>query len=259
MKTVLLFTGIAVMALACHQTSSSGNMHIAAPDVLSENLKGNIQKVETDTYLVDSATGQIGKLESKGIEMFNDSGFTVSYSYFLVKDSSTTLTVYNHNANSFDTTIKTTKNGKPFSSMSLDVDSAGNYSLVNSFDSTGKEDLYYDSIKTNDYGEVLSAKGHHPDSTLKMTFTNKFDSVFYVGGESKDSVGKLTYFASIKLTDKRDPIEMNETTVTKDSTSKTTTSYTYETWDSQGNWLQQTTHIKNAPKKIIKRIITYKS
>lgn len=250
---------IAVLALACHQnTSTSGNVVKSIPDLKSENLKGNIQQLETDTYLVDSVTGKMGKLDGKGIEIYNDSGYTVSYSNYSPKDNSTTVYKYDHNANGFTTDMTTTKNNKPLSSMKILVDSTGHYSLATSFDSTGKEDVYYDSIKSNDYGEVLSAKGHHPDSTLKMTFVNKFDSVYYVGGESKDSVGKLTYSSSVKLNDKRDPQQMDETTVTKDSTKNTTTTYTYDAWDNHGNWIQQTSSEKGKPKKIVKRIITYK-
>ena len=125
-------------------------------------------------------------------------------------------------------------------------------------DSTGKLDVYYDEITTNDFGEVTGAKGHHFDSTIKMSFTNNFDSVYYVGGESKDSVGKTTYSAMLKLDDKRNPTQMEETNVSKDSTTKTTTTYTYDKWDDKGNWTQQSTTENGKPKKIIVRTITYK-
>ncbi|HEX5151796.1 MAG TPA: hypothetical protein VFW07_10115 [Parafilimonas sp.] len=53
-------------------------------------------------------------------------------------------------------------------------------------------------------------------------------------------------------------METNETNVTKDSTTKTNTTFAYDTWDDQGNRIQQTTTENGKPKKIIKRIITYK-
>ena len=56
----------------------------------------------------------------------------------------------------------------------------------------------------------------------------------------------------------KDPAQMDETTVSKDSTTKTNTVYAYDTWDNNGNWTQQTTTENNKPKKIIKRVITYK-
>jgi hypothetical protein len=91
-----------------------------------------------------------------------------------------------------------------------------------------------------------------------MTFKNNFDSIYYVGGENKDSVGKVTYSSAVKLDDKRNPVETNETSVTKDSTTKTNTTYGYNTWDDKGNWTQQTITENGKPKKIVTRVITYK-
>ncbi|HEY5368942.1 MAG TPA: hypothetical protein VIJ75_08115 [Hanamia sp.] len=61
---------------------------------------------------------------------------------------------------------------------------------------------------------------------------------------------------------------MEETAVTMDSptkkdvTKKTTTTYTYGTLDSHGNWTEQTEHITSDDKTkvphLFKRIITYK-
>jgi hypothetical protein len=256
---LLVFAGIAVTLAACNQKpSAEQNSNKPVADVVAENLKGNIQQVETNTYLVDSATGQKGKLESTTIEKYDDNGYTTYYSNYTTKDSATYVTTDEHNANNYFTGQSTTKNGKPSSSLKVDVDSSGKYKLAISYDSTGKEDMFYDDIASNDYGQVLSGKGHHPDSTLKMTFTNNFDSVYYVGGESKDSVGKVTYSSTIKLNDKKDPEQMDETNVTKDSTTTTTTNYAYDTWDDKGNWTQQTTSEKGKPKKIIIRTITYK-
>ncbi len=261
MRIFTCIAGIALIATACNQKPSSSaeeNKHMAASDIRSENLKGSIQQLETDTYTIDSTTGKMGKLESKSTETYNDSGYTTSYSNYTAKDSSTTVTNYNHDANGFVTDVSTTKNGKQVSSMKISVDSLGKYSLATSFDSTGKEDVFYDDISSNDFGQVLSAKGHHADSSLKMTFSNTFDSIYYTGGESKDSVGKATYSNTIKLNDKKDPAQMDETNVTKDSTTKTNTIYVYETSDDHGNWTQQNISENGKPKKIVKRIISYK-
>jgi len=79
-----------------------------------------------------------------------------------------------------------------------------------------------------------------------------------VGGESKDSTGKVTYSSSVKLNDKNDQEQVTETTVDKDSTKTTVTTYKYDGWDEQGNWTQRTTYDdKGKPTKITKRIITY--
>jgi hypothetical protein len=253
-----IIAGTSVVAVSCNQKPSSSSPK-AVSDVQAENLKGKIQQVETNTYLIDSVSGQKGRLESKSIEKYDDNGYTVYYSNYTTKDSSTTVSTYDHTLNGYMTAYAGTKNGKPLSSMKLTVDSTtGKYSLAVSFDSTGKEDVFYDSIITNEYGQVLSAKGHHVDSSLKMTFTNNFDSIYYVGGENKDSVGKTTYSSSITLNDKKDPQQMDETNVAKDSTTKTSTTYAYNTWDNTGNWTQQTTTENGKPKKIIERTITYK-
>ena len=228
MRTLLFITVLSVLASSCHETSANGKTHTAVSDWLTENLKGKVQQIETEIYLVDSATGKAGKLDSKSTEWFDDSGYTVYYSSYTANDSATSVTTYNHDGNRFLTTLQTTKNSKPLSSMQIVMDSAGNYTLATSFDSVGKTDVFYDSIHANDYGQVLSAKGHHPDSTLKMTFVNKYDSVFYVGGESKDSVGKLTYSSTLTLNDKRDVKHMDEKVVTKDSTTETATDYLYD-------------------------------
>jgi len=258
MKLFKIMAGIAVIAAACNEKpSSSENLHKPVPDLLSENLKGKVQQVETETYLIDSATGKMGKLESKFTEKYNDDGYAISYNNYTTKDSTTTLTTQDIDSNGYFRGNKTTKNDKPLSSMTVVMDS-GKYKLATSYDSTGKEDVFYDDIVTNDYGQVLSATGHHPDSTLKMTFKSNFDSIYYVGGENKDSVGKVTYSSTTKLDDKRNPVESNEMNVTKDSTTKTNTTYAYDSWDDHGNWTQQTTTENGKPKRIIKRTITYK-
>jgi hypothetical protein len=254
---LFIYAGIALTVISCNQkTSSSATKPVS--DILVENLKGNVQEVETNTYLIDSATGQKGKLESTNIEKYDDNGYTNYYSSYTPKDSTTYVTTSEHNANGYFTSQTVTKNGKPLSSLKVDVDSSGKYLLAISYDSTGKEDAFYDSLISNEFGQILSAKGHHPDSTLKMTFSNNFDSIYYVGGENKDSVGKLTYSSSVKLNDKKDAEQVDETTVTKDSTTNKNTAFTYKASDNNSNWILQTVAEDGKPKKIVERTITYK-
>jgi hypothetical protein len=258
MKSKKIFLFLAIVTASCNQGKSPAENSPKIPsDILTENVKGNVVQIETNIYLIDSATGQQGKLESTTIEKYDDNGFAVSYSTYTAKDSSTILNTYEHNAAGNLTSMNTTKNGKPLSSMKLTADSTGKYITAVSFDSAGKEDVFYDDIVTNDFGAVLSAKGNHSDSTIKMTFANNYDSVYYIGGQSKDSVGKLTYSSLIKLNDKRDPMQLDEIVITKDSTTKTSTMYAYDKWDDKGNWTQQTTTENGKPKKMIIRAITY--
>ena len=261
MKLFSLLAFVTFIAFACTQRASSSTeakTHKATPDRITENVKDNVSQIVTETYLIDSATGKMGKLESKSIEAYDDNGYETSYSNYTTNDSATVLTKIEHDANGFATGVVTTKNDKPLSSMKITADSMGKYTSAVSYDSTGKLDVYYDEITTNDFGEVTGAKGHHSDSTLKMSFTNNFDSVYYAGGESKDSLGKITYSSVLKFDDKKNPIQMEETNVKKDSTTKTNTTYIYDKWDDKGNWTQQTTTENGKPKKIIVRTITYK-
>jgi hypothetical protein len=174
------------------------------------------------------------------------------------KDSIKSSNKYTHNATGFMTEMKTTgANDEKKSSMEIMYDSAGKYKVANSYDSLGKRDVYYIGIESNKFGEVTGAKGYHADSTLKTSFTTDYDSIYYVGGTTKDSVGKVTYSSKVKLNDKKDEAEFDETTVTtdpktkKDSTKNTVTTYTYEGWDKQGNWMQQTSfNDKGKPTKL---------
>ena len=259
MKLFTVLAGTALIAAACNQNPapSTDTTKKPVPDALAENLKGKIEQVEIETYLIDSATGQMGKLDSKTVEKYNDDGYAISYSNYNAKDSSTTVNTYDIDADGYFNGMKTTKNDKPLSSMTVVLDS-GKYISATELDSAGKVNTIYDEIVINDYGQVVSATGHHADSSLKMSFKNNFDSVYYIGGESKDSVGKITFSSTIKLDDKRNPVKTDETTVTKDSTTNKSTTYAYDSWDSNGNWTQQTITENGKPAKIVKRAITYK-
>ena len=142
--------------------------------------------------------------------------------------------------------------------MSIQVDSAGKYSGGQTFDSVGKMTGYYTDLKENEYGIVTDGKYHKPDSSVKMTFTVIYDKGIYLGGSSTDSTGKVVSTTAVKVNDKGDPIEITNINVKKDSTTTEVTSYKYENYDDQGNWLQQTAiNDKGKATKIIKRAITY--
>lgn len=236
----------------------------AVNDVAQENLKGNVKQVETDTYLVDS-TGKQGAIDSKVIEVFDDKGYSTSSTNKNGKDSILNESSYMHNANGFITNIATKANGKTTFALTFEYDSAGKYGVVKSYDSTGKMDSYYTDITSNAYGQATGGRNYHTDSSLKMSFTTDYDSIYFAGSISTDSTGKVVYSNKVKLNDKKDASEMNETIVTtdpktkKDSTKNTVTTYAYDGWDSHGNWTQQTSmNEKGKPVKIIKRIIMYK-
>src|SRR5258706_7916789 len=129
MRKFTIVACIAVTAFACNQPSASEDKtHKPVPDLISENVKGKVQQIVTETYLIDSVTGKMGKLESKGTETFDDNGYTNSYSNYTANDSATMLTKLDHDASGFTTGVTTTKNDKPVSSMKIMVDSMGKYS-----------------------------------------------------------------------------------------------------------------------------------
>ncbi|MEP6847190.1 MAG: hypothetical protein ABI861_14355 [Panacibacter sp.] len=264
MRTIHVITGIVLLLTACTQKpSTESSVPVAATDIAQDNLKGNVQQLESDTYLVDS-TGK-DSIDSKNIEVFDDKGYAASITNKNGKDSVLSETSYTHNANGFLTNLSGKANGKTTFSLTLEYDSTGKYMMVKTYDSTGKMDSYYTDITSNAFGQPTGGKNYHADSTLKMSFVTEYDSIYFVGSNSTDSTGKVVYSSKVKLNDKKDAAELNEMSVTpdpktkKDSTKNTVTTYTYDGWDSHGNWTQQTSlNEKGKPTKLIKRIIMYK-
>jgi hypothetical protein len=265
MRANLLPLILVLSVFSCNQKPPASETRKAVTDWTGENLKGNPTQVESDTYKIDS-TGKTGPLDEKNIEKFDSNGYTMSSVIMNGKDSIKSQTHFMIGEDGFLTSMETTggKNEKK-SSLTIQYSGPGKYSGAKSYDSTGKMDVYYTDLTSNSFGMVTSGKGYHPDSVLKMSFTNEFDSVYYVGGSAKDSLGKTTYNSKQTLNDKKDIIKLEEMTVTtdpktkKDSTKTTVTTYTYDGWDSHGNWTQQTSiNEKGKPIKIIKRIIVYK-
>ncbi|HET7002527.1 MAG TPA: hypothetical protein VFI33_14490 [Puia sp.] len=265
MRTKLLSVVLTISIVSCNQKPPAAEIPKAVNDWANENLKGSPTQVEADTYKIDSA-GKTGPLDEKNIEKYDSSGYTTSVVTMNGKDSIKTQMNFAHEANGYMTSMETTgaKNEKK-SSLTIQYDGPGKYAGAKSYDSTGKMDVYYIDLTANSFGQVTGGKGYHPDSTLKMSFVNEFDSVYYVGGSSKDSLSKTTYNGKQTLNDKKDMVKLEEMTVTtdpktkKDSTKTTITTFTYDGWDSHGNWTQQTSiNEKGKPTKIIKRMIVYK-
>ena len=253
----LLFAGLTTLLFACNQQTEKKLLQM--PDLEQQNLKGKIRQVETDNYAADS-TGTIGAMDTccNSAEEYDDNGYSIRYITKDAKGNIKTEQSFTHNDAGLFTGMTTMTDNKKTSSLTVELDKDQKYHVVRSLDSMDKMDSYYDEIVTNEFGEVTSAKQHHPDSSLKSSFTNNFEKQFYVGGESKDSTGKVTYSSSVKLNDKNDQEQVTETTVDKDSTKTTVTTYKYDGWDEQGNWTQRTTYDdKGKPTKITKRIITY--
>lgn len=265
MRTINVVSGIALLLTACNSnpTAVTSSTPIAVNDIVQDNLKGNVKQVETDTYIVDS-TGK-DSIDSKSIEVYDDKGYSISNTDKNGKDSILSESNYEHNANGFITSLTTKTNGKTTFSVTFEYDSTGKCTVAKTFDSSGKMDVYYNEITSNAYGQITGGKGYHPDSTLKLSFISNYDSIYFMGSKTTDSIGKVIYESKIKLNDKKDVAEMSEMNVTtdpktkKDSTKNTVYTYTYDGWDSHGNWTQQNSiDEKGKTTKITKRIILYK-
>jgi hypothetical protein len=265
MHAKLLALALVISIFSCNQKQPAADVPKAANDWTGENLKGQVTQIESDSYKIDS-TGKTSPLDEKTIEKFDSSGYTTSVVTMNGKDSIKSQMNFVHEADGYMTSMETTgaKNEKK-SSLTIQYDGPGKYTGAKSYDSTGKMDVYYTDITSNAFGQVTGGKGYHTDSILKVTFVNEFDSVYYVGGSSKDSLGKTTYTGKQTLNDKKDVAKLEEMTVTtdpktkKDSAKTTVTTYTYDGSDSHGNWTQQTSiNEKGKPTKVVKRIIVYK-
>ncbi|MGI8635464.1 MAG: hypothetical protein ACR2KZ_08680 [Segetibacter sp.] len=252
-----IFIAAVAFLAACNQKPANSTASLAT-DWSLENLKGKVKQVKSQTFIVDSVTGKTGALDQKTEEDFDDKGFAASYTESDSKDSMVTKQEFSHNGNGTFKGQTTTVNGKPKSSLQLEWDKNGKCTMARTYDSTGKQDSYFTDIVLNKFGQPTSAKNYHMDKTPKMSFTNDYDSLHYIGGNSKDSVGKTTYSAKITLDDKKNQARREEMTTDKGVTKNTVTTYIYDGWDNQGNWTQQTVFSDKGKKiKIIKRVVEY--
>ena len=151
----------------------------------------------------------------------------------------------------------TMADGKMKSSFTVHIDKEGKNIGGQSYDSTGKMDTYFTDLKENEYDAVTAGKAYKADSTLKYTFTNDYDKASSRSGQT-GSAGKMIYENKMKVNAKGDLVEMNSSSVSKDSTIQRKETYSSESYDDQGNWTQSTTNDdKGKATKIVKRVISY--
>src|SRR5664279_2690044 len=75
---ICLLLSVIFFNSACNQKQPAAAVFVAASDLASENLKGSVTQVESDSYKIDS-TGKTGPLDEKNIERFDSAGYTSSY------------------------------------------------------------------------------------------------------------------------------------------------------------------------------------
>ena len=254
MKKLFVFC-IVISFFACNsndkKTEAAKNT-----DLIQQNLKGKVQKVEETTVNIDS-TGKMKPDSSTSVNEFDEKGYQTKYS---TKDSSGTLTSEQNISHNDDGTFKemtTTAKGKQTFKLVTEVKD-GKYTGGKSYDSTGKQDSYYTDLKTNDYGIVYAGKQHFMNDKIKSTFDMKYDGPNFIGGTATDSTGKTTYTGSVKLNDKGNAAEETSTTLDKGVTKTEVVTYKYDSYDDKGNWTQRTTdNDKGKPTKVVKRTYTY--
>jgi hypothetical protein len=251
----LFFAGLFFVACNSNTKEAEGPKNT---DLISQNLKGKVQRLEETPYKVDS-TGKIGEMDSCCVTIteFDEKGYSPKYTTKdnkgKIKEESTLIRYEGGQMKDFVTMA----DGKKKSSFTIQIDKDGKYIGGQSFDSSGKMDSYFTDLKENEYGAVTNGKAYKTDSTLKYTFTNNYDKAIYMGGHT-DSAGKMINETRVKVNDKGDMTEMNSTNVTKDSTINKKETFTYESYDDNGNWTQRTAYDeKGKATKILKRVITY--
>ncbi len=226
-------------------------------DLEQANIRGNVIKLVTETYNVDSL-GQIGKLELVTIEIFDELGNTITDTTkdLIEGDEIVEFLIFNKNGSL--SSSSTFENGKKQSKMILKYDSSGNCIAIEVYNSNDKLESYYENIQQNKFGLLLGMNCYDINGKLTVSYKNGYDSIYQISATAKDSIGILTSEVKIHLTSKKYPENMLEVAYFKDSTSKKYFSYKYESWDTAGNWIQQTIFNDNKkPIKMVKRIFTY--
>lgn len=261
MKRIVIFLAALFLLAACNNSNDkSAEKKVKYSDLANDNLKGDIEAIEDTPYQVDSS-GKIGAMDSCCIDvtLYDENGNAVKYTS---KDSKGTVkneSVFTRHENGLWTGATDTKEGKPSGSMKVTVDDKGNYTIAQTFDSTGKPDIYYTTIGQNEYGQVLGWKQYDKDSVFRQSGESKYEKNLFMGFTGKDSTGKVKSTSSAKYNDKGEQTEFSNTTISKDSTTTKVTKYTYETHDDMGNWTQRTEwNDKGKATKITKRVYTYR-
>jgi len=258
MKNIIFMAGLSLMLVSCNNEGKAPEIPKNS-DWVADNLKGRVKTVEIINYTPDS-TGAIGEPDSccADVQQYDENGYFTSYESKTKNGSISASGTATRHPNGQMKEMINNKDGKMQARFAIEVDADGKYIKATSYDSTNTMDLYYTDITENEYGQVTGAIGHHPDGSVKESFASQYNGSINMGSTTKDSVGKAKNEFKIEVNDKNDRAKTINTTYGKDSTTTKTFTYTYETYDDQGNWTQRTTHDENGKAtKVEKRTITY--
>jgi hypothetical protein len=258
MKQTLFAFLVLVLISSCSNNKKEATA-VKNNDWTNLHLKGMVKSLEGTSYTPDS-TGKIGEMDSCCIEtmQMDDKGYnTMSQT----KDSKgnikseTTITRYEGGQVKEVVTIA---NGKKTNSFSIDIDKDGKYTGARGYDSAGKMLSYYTDLTEDDYGAVTGGIEHHADSSLKSSFKAENNKGMQVNATAKDSAGNVTSTYKADLDDKGNIVRETTTFVVNGTSTTTITTYKYDNFDDQGNWMQRTAvNEKGKATKVVKRKYEY--
>ena len=256
MKRFFFLSGIILISFSCNEKSHD---YPKNADVRADNLNGPVKQTVSIDYKVDSS-GNVGMQDSCCVvtAKYDEKGYITEYDNDDKAGENKQKESFIHYDNGAMKSLKNTKNGKVTSSISVEIDSAGNYKLAQEYDSANNLKFYYTDISQNDYGQLTGMKKFNADSTSGGSMVSDFNNSIFTGNEEKDSVGNVIFSSTVKLDDKNNLVERDTKNVTKDSTINKVVKYKYDSFDDHGNWTQRTELDENGkPVQITKREITY--
>lgn len=258
MKKVLFLLLATSLFVSCNDSKVQKTDAPKNTDILSMNLMGKVQSFDESSTSIDS-TG-VSKPDSSTVTTsFDEKGYTTGY---VTKDIDgkvkETQTITHYDGGQTKDVIVKNGDGKQTNRWEIKIDDNGKYTEAIVHDSTDKVTSTWKELAENEYGQVTKGTQYKEDGSVMASFENMYDGPIFMGGTGKDSTGKETYRSTIKLNDKKDPAEQSSTTVTKDGTKDEKRTYTYDSYDEQGNWTQRTTmNEQGKPIKITKRTFVY--
>jgi hypothetical protein len=258
MRNLLLLLFASTLLIACNNADNKTADAAKNTDLIQQNLKGKVQRLEESSSTIDSA-GSSKPDSSSYINDFDEKGYQTSYVTNDINGKAKEEQAIEHyEGGQVKGFVTKNAQGKQTVKWEIAIDSNGKYSGAKVYDSSNKLTSIWKELAENEYGQVIKGTEYKEDGTLKSSFVNNYDSTHYIGGQSKDSSGKETFHSSITLNDKGDPSEESTTTVTKDTSKTEKFSYKYDSYDDKGNWTQRTSYNeKGKPVKVIKRTISY--
>ncbi len=252
MNSLLKFTCAIWLLVSCSSKQSIKYIN----DLEQVNIKGHVTKLVTETYGVDSI-GQIGKLESITIEIFSKNGNTITDTTWDLIGGNMVVENLLFNENGSLYSLLHFENAKLQSKTLLKYEN-NKCIAMEIYDSNNKLEGYQNNIRQTKFGLLSSLDSYDANGKLIMSYTNEYDSIYQIRATAKDNVGTLTSETKIQLTEKKYPKNMLEVTYFKDSTIKNYIAYTYESWDTTGNWIRQTVlNDKGKPTKFVNRVFIY--